>query len=311
MLLFASGRTDIPAFYSEWLLKRLRAGFVDVRNPYSHQQVTRYALDPKLVDCLVFCTKNPAPILPRIEEIRELGFKSYFFVTLTPYGKEIEPNVPEKNAVLEAVRELAEKVGPQNVCWRYDPIFVSGEYPVSFHIKAFREYAQKLQGATSRCVISFIDLYEKTKKNFPSVREVSESDQIFIAQAFSKIARENDMTIESCAEKVDLSAYGVEKGACVSKQVIESAVGFRIKEGLHKQILRNHCLCLPTRDIGAYNSCPHGCRYCYANYDKKSVDRNFAAHNPDSTFLIGGAEKGDILKEAKQESWRDFQMFLI
>lgn len=284
---------------------------MDVRNPYSHQQVTRYVLDPKVVDCLIFCTKNPAPILPRIDEIKSLGFKSYFFVTLTPYGKEIEPGVPEKSKVAESLRNLAEKVGPQNVCWRYDPIFVSGQYPVSFHIKAFREYAQKLSGSIGRCVISFIDLYEKTKKNFPSVREVSESDQIFIAQAFSKIARENGMTIESCAEKVDLSAYGVEKGACVSQQIVESAVGFRIKDGLHKQVLRNHCLCLPTRDIGAYNSCPHGCRYCYANYDKKSVDRNFAAHDPASTFLIGGAEPDDILKVAKQESWRDFQMLLI
>ena len=222
MLLFASGRTDIPAFYSKWFMNRLHAGFVDVRNPYTHQQVTRYRLDPKIVDTFVFCTKNPAPFLPQIGDFFSLGFKGYFFVTLTPYRKDVEPNVPEKSKVIESVQELSKKVGAKNLCWRYDPIFVNSDYPVSFHIKAFRELAQKLRGSTGRCIISFIDLYEKTKKNFPGIQEVSESDQKFLAQAFSKIARENGMTIESCAEKVDLSAYGVEGAACISRKIRNS-----------------------------------------------------------------------------------------
>ncbi|WP_197971887.1 DUF1848 family protein [Treponema zioleckii] len=309
MLLFASGRTDIPAFYSKWFVNRVRAGFVDVRNPYYGEQVTRYKLDPSVVDCLVFCTKNPAPILPYIDELKKFGL--YFFVTVTPYSKEIEPNVPEKSSVIDSVLELSEKVGKNSVCWRYDPIFVDGEnYTVSNHIKYFRQMAARLNSATDRCIISFVDLYSKTKKNFPDLKEVSENDQIFIAQSFSRIAGEYGMTIESCAEKLDLSPFGVEKGCCVGKEQIEKATGIRLlKTG--KQNLRQHCLCLPTRDIGYYNSCPHLCKYCYANYDAKIVEKNYSLHDDESPFLIGNSRPDDVINFASQESWEDKQLLLF
>lgn len=311
MLLFASGRTDIPAFYADWLMERVRAGFVDVRNPYYARQVTRYRLSPDVVDCLVFCTKNPAPMLPHLPELRERGFASYFFVTITPYGTDIEPNVPPAAAVIDATLALGTSVGTQRVCWRYDPIFVDATYSVSAHIRSFRQMAERLCAATGRCIISFIDLYEKTKRNFPGVREVSLSDQRFLAQAFSRVGAQTGIVVETCAEKADLSAYGVAAGACVSREVIEQAAGYALVTPLPRQHLRAHCACIATHDIGAYNSCPHLCRYCYANADIALVRKNFARHDPRSPFLLGGAETGDDVHEAHQECLRDAQLPLL
>ncbi len=308
MILFASGRTDIPAFYSQWFLNRIHAGFVDVRNPYYGEQVTRYKLTPDLVDCIVFCTKNPAPLIPHLKELNDFG--TYYFVTITPYGKEIEPHVPDKEEIINSVHELSECVGKEKICWRYDPIFVDKTYTAAAHIRSFRTIAEKLRGATDRCVISFIDLYEKTKRNFPSVKEVSVSDQKFLAQALSVIARDNGMTIESCAEKTDLSAYGVETGCCISKKIIESASGLKLLD-VHGHSIRPQCACLPTHDIASYNTCPHGCKYCYANYDSAAVAKNVKFHDDNSSFLIGGPKDSDILKEAKQKSWRDTQLVLL
>ncbi len=311
MILFASGRTDIPAFYSEWLMKRIREGFVLVRNPYYKEQVTRYRLTPDVVDCLVFCTKNPAPLLPYIDELKKSGLGLYFFVTITPYASDVEPQVPAKEAVMETFAALSAQVGKAAVCWRYDPIFIDSTYTVSAHIRAFRTMAETLAPTTDRCIISFIDLYEKTKRNFPELREVSEVDQRFLAQAFSSIGRETGIQIESCAEKLDLSDYGIQSGACISRTCIEGATGIRLLPHIAAHPLRKHCACLPTHDIGAYNSCPHLCRYCYANYDARLVAKNHALHDPDSPFLLGGALPGDVIHDARQQSFRDTQLLLL
>lgn len=311
MILFASGRTDVVAFYMPWLMNRLRAGFVDVRNPYYAQQVTRYALNPAVVDALVFCTKNPAPLLPYLDELRSFGIALYFFVTITPYGTDVEPHVPPKAQVMQSFCTLSERVGAERMCWRYDPIFIDATYSVSAHIRYFRQMAETLRGATRRCIISFIDLYEKTKKNFPGVQEVSLADQQFLAQAFSRVAAETGIRMETCAEKNDLSVYGVEPGACLSRAAIEGAAGYKLVDSIPKQTLRQHCACLPAHDIAAYNACPHLCAYCYANYDAALVRKNYARHNPHSSFLLGEATPGDELHLAKQESLRDSQMLLL
>lgn len=309
MILFASGRTDVPAFYAPWLVNRVHAGFVDVRNPYYSRHVTRYRLSPDMVDCFVFCTKNPAPMLPFLDNFKDFGV--YFFVTITPYGTDIEPNVPEKSAVMGAFAELSARLGRHRVCWRYDPIFVSVDYPVSAHLRAFRTMAERLRGTTDRCIISFIDLYEKTRRNFPDVQEVSAADQRFLAQALARIGAETGISLETCAEEADLSTFGVARGACVSRAVVEAATGVRLLPTLSKQTLRAQCACLPTSDIASYNCCPHLCRYCYANYDAHLVAKNYARHDHESSFIIGGALPDDIVHEAKQESWRDRQLLLL
>lgn len=308
MILFTSGRTDIPAFYSEWFVNRIKAGFLDVRNPYHKEQVTRYSLTPNLVDCLVFCTKNPKPMFAHLKEFENFG--RYFFITITPYGKDVEPFVPEKDEVIQSFIELSKAVGSEKVCWRYDPIFINSTYSVAYHIREFKNMCEKLCGYTDRVIISFIDLYAKSVKNFPGVKEVSLADQKFLAGAFSSIASKFSMSIETCAEEYDLSALGVKKGACVSKQIIEGATGLRLMNtGIQR--LRKHCSCMPMRDIASYNCCPHLCKYCYANYDENSVRKNYAKHNPLSSFLIGGAEPNDIVHLAEQKSFRDLQQLLF
>lgn len=311
MILFISGRTDIPAFYSDWFMNRLKAGFVDVRNPYYGEQVTRYSLDPKVVDALVFCTKNPRPMLEHIEEIKSRGFNIYFFVTITPYSKDIEPSVPDKSRIINSFIELSRLIGKENISWRYDPVFINDIYSIEFHKEAFFNMAEKLSGHTNRCIISFIDLYKKTVKNFPYVREVKISEQEELACKFSESANKFGITIESCAEKYNLSEFGVKPGACVSRKIIENTCSFYLKEKLPPNNLRENCACLPMHDIGAYNSCPHLCRYCYANYDESLVRKNLSLHNPESSFLIGVPKDEDIVKKSRQESFKDEQGRLL
>lgn len=165
MIINTGMRTDVPAFYSEWLMNRLRAGFVLVRNPYRPELVTRYELNPDVVDCIAFCTKNPAPVLKYLDELKI--FHQYWFVTITPYGKDIEPNVPPKEDVMRDFIALSKAVGINCVGWRYDPIFIDNIYTLERHIADFEQMCKMLSGYTKVCVISFIDLYEKVKRNFP------------------------------------------------------------------------------------------------------------------------------------------------
>lgn len=309
MIINTGSRTDIPACYSQWFYNRIREGYVLTRNPYYPQQVTRYRLEPEVVDCLVFCTKNPAPMLERLDEIRQFG--QFWGVTATPYGKEIEPNVPEKDRVLESVRRLSERVGVRAVNWRYDPIFISDRYSVDFHIDAFLHMAEVLEGASERCVVSFIDLYEKTKKNFPGVREVTAEEQEALVSAFVEIGGRHGIQICTCCENPALSRLGADVSGCMTKPVIERAIGCTLDVPGGKGRAREQCGCLLGADIGAYNTCDHACVYCYANYDRRTVAENRRRHDPDSPFLIGGSRGDDIVREAKQVSWRDGQLSLF
>lgn len=307
MILHTGLRTDIPAFYAEWFANRLRDGFVLVRNPYNPLQVTKYIISSDVVDVISFCTKNPIPFLQYMDLIKEYG--QYWFVTITPYGKEIEPCVPEKEKMIEAFRELSEKVGLNAVAWRYDPIFISDVYTVKQHIEAFEEMAAKLAGYTKTCVISFIDLYQKVLRNFPEVKEVRKEDRICLAKEFVRIGEKYDITIKACAEGTELEAYGVDCNGCMTLSIFEKAIDCSLKAPKVKSA-RSECACLLGSDIGAYNTCGHLCRYCYANYDKETVIRNRKLHDPKSPLLLGTLHACDVIHDAKQVSWKDGQMRL-
>jgi hypothetical protein len=264
MILFVSGRTDIPAFYAEWFMKRVRAGFVDVRNPYYGQQVTRYKLTPDLVDCLVFCTKNPAPMLPYLEELQSFGFGLYFFVTITPYGKDIEPHVPDKDHVLDTFCKLSGIVGKDSIGWRYDPILIDHAWTIERHIEAFSHMAAKLSGYTHTAVISFIDLYEKVKLNYPEIKRISSDNQHRITASFVRIARTFGMSVKPCGEDKSLESLGADCSGCMTVRTFETAIGQNLKVPPNPNN-RRECACYLTGDIGAYNTCGHFCRYCYAN----------------------------------------------
>jgi hypothetical protein len=309
MIINSGMRTDIPAYFGEWFYNRIEEGYVLTRNPYYPQQVTRYRLDPEVVDCLCFCTKNPAPMLARLAELA--AFRQFWFVTITPYGREIEPHVPDVAEVIASFRQLSEKVGIASVSWRYDPIFLTEKYDLDFHIRSFRDMAQKLRGAVDSCVISFIDLYAKTRRNFPEAKAVTRQEREVIGREFAAIGRENGIVIRSCCEGTDLAKFGVDVSGCMTQAVIERAVGMTLAVPKQVKSPREACSCLMGHDIGMYNTCAHGCVYCYANYDQGTVQRNFALHDPESPFLIGGAQAGDVIKEAAQKSYLDGQLSIF
>lgn len=308
MVINTGSRTDIPAYYSRWFYNRIREGFVFVRNPYNPEQVTRYRLTQDVVDCLAFCTKNPEPMLERLGELE--GFRQLWFVTITPYGKEIEPHVPDKARVMEVFKRLSKAVGRQAVGWRYDPIFIDNTYSLEFHLERFEQMAEKLSGYTDYCIISFIDLYQKTKRNFPGVREVTREERQVLGREFVRIGKKYLISIKSCCEGEDLKPWGVDTSGCMTKEVIERATGLTLSLPGRKQPARKGCACLLGDDIGVYNTCGHGCLYCYANEDREQAAANVRYHDPDSPLLAGRLLPGEKVLDAEQVSWADGQMRL-
>ena len=301
-------RTDIPAFYSEWFMNRIREGYVLVRNPYRQDWITRYELDPEVVDCIAFCTKNPAPMLKYIDELKR--FHQYWFVTITPYGTDVEPNVPTKEQVMQDFITLSEAVGVNCIGWRYDPILIDSTYTLERHISDFETMCKTLSGYTTVCVISFIDLYKKVIRNFPQVRTVTPQERIAIGKAFAEIGKEYGITIRACAEGTELEPNGVDCGGCMTVGTFEKALHAVLDVPKRKNQRGGKCACVLGTDIGAYDTCAHFCRYCYANTDAERVRRNMKAHDPDSPFLIGSCRPGDRIREAAQESWRSRQLTL-
>lgn len=300
MILNTGNRTDIPAFYATWFYNRIKAGEVLARNPYNMRQLTRYRLTPELIDLLIFTTKNPSPML---KDIRLLDpYRTFWGVTITPYGRDIERNVPPADDVIESVIKLSEHVGKRAVHWRYDPICITDTYTLEYHKEMFRRMADRLALHIDACVISFIDLYQKTRRNFPEAREVTLDEQHALAAHFSPIARENGLTLRICMESRELSVHGIDTTGCMTQSVLEYAIG----ETLHIPPLpqsRKGCSCLLGNDIGAYNTCSHLCRYCYANDSPSLVQRLRNEHDPASPLLIGRVQPGDTIRDAKQVSY--------
>ena len=309
MIIQTGMRTDIPAFYSKWFLNRIKEEYVLVRNPYNPSQVTKYSLSPEVVDLIAFCTKNPEPMLSHMDVLKPYG--QYWFVTITPYGKDIEPNVPEKERVMEDFKRLSEIVGIDSMGWRYDPIFIDGKHSVEWHISEFEKMAETLSGYTKACVISFIDIYKKVERNFPDAREVSKLNRITLGKEIIRIAGKYGMTIRPCAEGNELDAFGADCLGCMTVNTFETALHSHLDVPKRKNNQRNgQCACLLGVDIGAYDTCGHLCKYCYANTNVAFVKENMRKHNPTSPFLLGGNMPRDVIHEAKQKSWIDRQMRL-
>ena len=299
MILNTGLRTDIPGFFSEWFYNRIDDGFVYVRNPYAKNQIYSYRLDPELIDCIIFCTKNPKPMFENLEKIDK--FNQYWHITITPYEKEIEPNIPPMNDVLESFKYLSKKLGKENVTLRYDPIFINEKYTLEKHIESFEYIINSLSDYTTEAIISFIDLYEKTKRNFPKAKEVTKDERLKLGKEFAQIGKKNNITIKTCVEGSELDKFGIDSSGCMTKEVIERAINKNLN--VPKQKARNgECYCLLNNDIGEYNTCGHGCLYCYANSNKRLVKRNLKLHDPKSPILIGEIKEDDIIKEMNQKS---------
>ena len=291
MILNVSGRTDIVAFYSKWFLNRLKEGYVDVRNPFNPNLVSRINFED--VDLILFCTKNPIPIIDKLDDIK---IPYIFHVTITPYKKDIEPNLPSKSDIIEAVKKISTTIGIENVYVRYDPIFISKKYNVEYHIKAFKKLCSLLKGYVKTIIVSFIDNYQNVRKNLPYLkyRSFTEEDYKLIGENFSKIAKNNNMVVQTCFEERNLTEYGFIKGECMSKELAFKLTGKTYKKWQARK--GSACNCVELVDIGMYNSCNHLCKYCYANYDESKVKININNHDINSSLLIGHINSNDIIK---------------
>ena len=296
MLLSVSRRTDIPSCNSEWFYNRIKAGFVCVRNPMNYRQVSEVRLTPDLIDCIIFWTKNPTPMMERLDELKDYAY--YFQFTLTGYGRDVERNLPDKRTVLiPAFQNLSDRIGRERVIWRYDPIFFSDRYTREYHLNAFRCIAEALRGYTEKCVISFVDIYPKNRKNMErlSYRVPDEREIRKFAKELNEIAGRNGIAVASCAEKMDLEDCGIVHNRCIDRELIERITGRRLNVNRDKN-QRAECGCAASVDIGTYNTCGNGCAYCYANHSASSVESNLLKYDPASPILCGQIEEKDVIK---------------
>jgi len=298
MIISASRRTDIPSYYSDWFFNRIKEGYVLVRNPMSYHRIRRISLVPDAVDGIVFWTKNPAPMLARLDEIKD--FMYYFLFTITPYGNDIEPNLPSKgDAIMPVFKRLSDIIGVDRVIWRYDPILINEKYTSEYHLRAFGNMAEALHKYTRKVIISFIDVgYRGVKSNIKDLAllDFPPADQMALGSRLAKIAHGYGLAIESCACKLDLRGCGIEPARCIDDRLLGKLLGGTLVAKKDKN-QRLECGCVSSVDIGMYNSCRNGCRYCYANFKKYAIEENFVNHSPASPLISGEVSEDDSVKD--------------
>lgn len=280
MIINASGRTDIVAYYMDWFVNRWNEGYFDVRNPFNPKLVSRIFVSD--VDMIVFCTKNPLPLL---DTIHLFSVPIQLQVTITGYFKDMEPNVLDKKQVIECIKKLSSYLGKENVCVRYDPILLNSKYNVDYHVRAFKKLCTMLKGYVSKMIVSFVDDYKNVRNNHLDYHEPSNEEYLKLKEEFEK----NDIKIISCME--NKYQIGDEKDCCVSIKYVFERTGKLFKEWKARD-----CHCVNMVDVGAYNSCLHGCKYCYANFDSKQIVSNYKMHDVNSSLLIGQLNLDDQIK---------------
>lgn len=284
MIINASGRCDICAFYSEWFMNRIKEGYVDIMNPYYNEQIKRVSLRKEDVDLIVFCTKNPIPMLPYLDELEP--YMTVFQITITPYGKDIEVNVADKRLIIDAVRKLSERYGTKRVYVRYDPILLSDIYTKEYHYMMFERLCQQIEGSVTHVITSFVDYKKNVMEHQHELQlhPIQDEDVYEMAEKLGEIAQRHGITLQTCCEQYDLQKYGFLKEPCLSSKLVFELTGKVIG---HKKIKgREYCSCAASTDIGAYNCCPHFCKYCYANYKEYDVMRNYNRHNKKEALLL-------------------------
>lgn len=301
MILNTGGRTDTVQYYSEWLLNRFSEGYVLSRNPLFPNKVTRYELMPDKVDCVVFCSKNYKPILPRLHEITD-KFNTYFHYTITAYGKDIEPGVPDIDESMDTLVQLSEIVGKQRIAWRYDPVLLTDNYTIKRHFETFERMAKTLVPYIDRCIFSFVEMYKKLETNMPELLIMSESDMDILAKGLGETAQKYGIFIQTCGTNGDFSRYGIHSSGCMTLDILGGANGVAFKNLKHKGT-RQGCHCIESRDIGVYDTCMNGCKYCYANKNPRKAFENYKLHDPNSPLLLGNVRPDDTVQQGAQKSF--------
>ncbi|MDR0887630.1 MAG: DUF1848 domain-containing protein [Candidatus Methanoplasma sp.] len=295
MMICASRRTDIPAFHSEWFMNRLRAGYVLVRNPVHRSTVYRVDLTPRNVDCIVFITKDPRPIIPFLDEIDRMGLNYLFQITITPYGKDVEPGVGSKADIADSFRRLSERIGKEHIQWRYDPVLFNDRFDIGYHRRKFETLCRELQGYTERCTFSFLDMYDKLERSPDSsmLRSATEEEMNAFGQMISEISERYGIVPSYCCARYDLSSYGIRPKGCIDREMLMS-LGIPFEK--ISSPIRKGCECVKNIDIGGYDTCGHDCIYCYANRNTKE-SRKKKIYSPGSEMLHGTVGPDDEITE--------------
>jgi hypothetical protein len=298
-IISCSRRTDIPAFYSKWLINRVRAGYCTVVNPFNANQVSHVSLAPEDVEVFVFWTRNAAPLLDHLAEMDNRGYKYYFQYTVLGYPEEIDPFSPRLSEAVKTFIELSKLIGKEKVIWRYDPVLYSSLTDPEWHKRQFKLIAEKLEGYFERCVISIIDPYRKTTSRMSKETSLSFNlpEDAFVPEAYiplmafmGETAKKADFEIQTCAEGEDLSQYGITHGKCIDDELI-ARITARPLHPKKDASQRKACGCVLSKDIGANNTCVYGCKYCYATSNLELARKNMKEHAPLSPSLTGWKDK--------------------
>lgn len=300
MIISASRRTDIPAFYGEWFINRIKEGFVYVRNPFNYHAISRVPLSADLVDMIVFWTKDPKNFISKLDILDDLGYAFYFQFTLNPYNNKIEQGIRDKKEIIDTFIELSKRIGKNRVIWRYDPILFDDSIDIKYHTVEFKKYADILSEYTDTVIISFLDDYKKVGVKQPDFRKPSPEKMLLIGDEFSQIAKSNNLAIKTCAEEITYT-NGIEKASCIDAALISNILQEKIVISKDKN-QRKECLCVESIDIGEYDSCMHLCQYCYANNSNSRISNNVKSHKMDSPLLIGEVTSQDIIKDRAVKS---------
>ena len=302
MIINTGGRTDTVQYFTPWLLKRFAEGYVYSRNPLFQNKVTRYELTPDKVDCVQFCSKNYEPILEHLQPIIN-RFPTYFHYTITAYGKDVEPGVPTIGESMETLKKLSSIVGRQRLAWRYDPVLLTNKYTIDRHLETFERMARELTPYVDRCIFSFVEMYKKVEVNMPELIPLSVEDMDNLAQGLGEIAVKYGLYMQTCGNNGDFSRFGIHSSGCMTLDMIGQANDIEFRNLKHKG-MRQGCGCIETRDIGAYDTCLNGCKYCYANKRPQKAVENYKDHDPDSPLLLGHLKDTDVIQQGAQKSFR-------
>lgn len=301
MIINTGGRTDTVQYYTKWLLKRFEEGYVYSRNPLFQNKVTRYELTPDKVDCIQFCSKNYEPILGDLPKIIS-RFPTCFHYTITAYGKDIEPGVPPIEKSMETLKALSAIVGKKRLAWRYDPVLLTEKYTISTHLETFERMARELAPYVDRCIFSFVEMYKKLETNMPELIPLTGEDKDILARGMGEKAARYGLYIQTCGLNGDYAQYGIHPSGCMTLDMMGAANGIAFRKLKHKG-MRKGCQCIENRDIGAYDTCMNGCKYCYANKRPEKAFENYQYHDPDSPLLLGHLKETDTVQQGAQKSF--------
>ena len=293
MIINVGGRTDIVNYYTPWLLNRLEEGYAYSRNPFARENVYKLSLKSEDVDCLLFCSKNYQPILKHIGDIDE-KYNILCNYTITAYGKDIEPKVPSINQSIKTLKRLSDIVGVNKILWRYDPILLTEKYTVEKHLETFEYMAEKISPLVYRCIFSFVDMYKKVEENMPEIIPFTDEDKVKLLKGIGEISKKYNLYTQTCATNESYERYGIHAAGCTTREILEQAHNV-VYKNVKGTGIRENCHCIPSRDIGAYNSCLSECKYCYANRKPDIPKKVIKMHDEKSPLLLGQLKENDRL----------------